>query len=344
MTKVLRLLACAVLLLMPCLAEAQDAVAQFYKGKTVTIIVGSSAGGGYDLYGRLIARHLGRHIPGNPNVVVNNMPGAASNVAAANIYNIAAKDGTVIGALFMGAVVEPLFGAKPRTTHDTSKFSYIGNANKDVYVCFVRTDAPVKTFADAFNTELVVGGTAPGASMHDFPVMSKNLLNAKIKLVSGYPGSHEVNLAIEKGEVQGGCGETWSSVSATYPHWFTQKLVKVLVQEDIDGYPELNTQGVPRTRDFARTDEQRQILDLVYSQTTFGRPYVVAPEVPKDRVAALRTAFMATMQDPNLVAEAGKMKLDVLPGAGEELQDKIAKMFAAPKELVEKAKQSMAEK
>ena len=162
--------------------------------------------------------------------------------------------------------------------------------------------------------------------------------------VSGYPGSHEINLAIEKGEVQGGCGETWSSVAATYPHWFRDNTVKVLVQEDIDGYPELNKAGVPRVRDFAKTYEQRQILDLVFSQTTFGRPYVVAPEVPAERVAALRAAFMATMRNPDLVAEAGKMKLDVLPVPGEELQTKIAKIFATPRELVEKARQAMVAK
>jgi tripartite-type tricarboxylate transporter receptor subunit TctC len=341
----LRLSFLALLLLASCrVAAAEDDVAAFYRNKTVTIIVGSSPGGGYDLYGRLIARYLGRHLPGNPNVIVSNMPGAASNVAAAHIYNVAAKDGTVIGAIFMGAVVEPLFGQKPRATHDTSKFNYIGNANKDVYVCFVRTDAPVKAFGDAFEHELVVGGTAEGASTRDFPVMLKNLLGVKFKIVAGYPGSREINLAIEKGEVQGGCGETWSSVAATYPHWFREKTVKVLVQEDTDGYPELNRQGVPRTRDFAKTDAQRQILDLVYSQTTFGRPYVVAPEVPKERVEALRKAFVDTMRDADLNAEAKRIGLDIMPVAGTELQAKIARMFAAPRDLIEKAKQAMVDK
>lgn len=341
----LRLALVTLLVLAACgAAAAQNGVEAFYRGKTVTIVVGSSPGGGYDLYARLIARHLGRHLPGNPNVFVSNMPGAASNVTAAYIYNVAAKDGTFIGAIFMGAVVEPLFGQKPRTTHDTSKFNYIGNANKDVYVCFVRTDAAVKTFADAFNRELVVGGTAEGASTRDFPVLLKNLLGVKFKIVAGYAGSHEINLAIEKGEVQGGCGETWSSAAATYPHWFRENTVKVLVQEDSEGYPELNRQGVPLTRDFAKTDEQRQILDLVYSQTTFGRPYVVAPEVPKERVAALRKAFMETMQDTELKAEAERMGVDIMPIAGEELQTKIARMFAAPRELVEKARQAMVDK
>jgi tripartite-type tricarboxylate transporter receptor subunit TctC len=325
-------------LFVPHPACAQDSVAQFYKGKTVTIIAASSPGGGYDLYARLIAHVLGRHLPGNPTVVVANMPGAASNVAAAHVYSVAPKDGTVIGALFMGAVVESLFSGKVRATHDMSKFQYIGNANKDVYVCLIRTDAAAKSFAEAMEKEVVVGGTAEGASTRDFPMLLKNLLGVKFKVVSGYPGSHEVNLAIERGEVQGGCGETWSSVAATYPAWFRDGLVKVLAQEDREGYPELNRQGVPLTRDFAKTDEQRQILDLIYSQTIFGRPYVVAPEVPPERVAALRKAFMAAMKDPDLVAEAQRIQVDVLPVAGEELQAMIATLYRTPKELLAKAR------
>jgi tripartite-type tricarboxylate transporter receptor subunit TctC len=319
-------------------ACAQDSVAQFYKGRTVTIVAASSPGGGYDLYARLIARVLARHIPGNPSVVVANMPGAASNLAAAHVYSVAPRDGTVIGALFMGAVVEPLFSGKTRPTHDMSRFQYIGNANRDVYVCLIRTDAPVKNFAQAMEQEVVVGGTAEGASTRDFPMLLKNLLGVKFKVVSGYPGSREINLAIERGEVQGGCGETWSSVSATYPAWFRDGTVKVLAQEDREGYPELNRQGVPLTRDFAKTDEQRQILDLIYSQTAFGRPYVVAPDVPGERVDALRKAFMAAMADPDLIAEARRIQVDVMPVAGEELQAMIASLYRTPKDLLDKAR------
>jgi tripartite-type tricarboxylate transporter receptor subunit TctC len=321
---------------------AQDPVAEFYKGKTVTIMVGSSPGGGYDLYARLIARHFAKHVPGNPAVVVNNMPGAASNVLAAHIYNVGAKDGTVIGAIFVGAVVEPLLGHKVRTTHDTAKFNYIGNANKDVYVCLIRTDAPVKHFAEALTREVVVGGTAEGASTHDFPMLLNNVLGAKLKIVTGYAGSREVNLAIERGEVQGGCGESWSSVAATYPSWFKDGKVKVLAQEDSEGHPELNRQGVPLTRAFAKTEQQARILDLVYSQTAFGRPYVVAPEVPPERVAALRAAFMATMRDPELRAEAARMQLDVMPVSGEDLQAMIARLYATPKDILAKAKAALA--
>jgi tripartite-type tricarboxylate transporter receptor subunit TctC len=342
-----RTLSCVAAALTLLLLGHVDLAAQetlFYKGKIVTIMVGSSPGGGYDLYARLVARHMGKHIPGNPTLVVGNMPGAASNVLAAHIYNVAPKDGTVIGAIFMGAVVEPLFGHKTRATHDPSRFHYIGNANKDVYVCLVRTDAPVKTFAEALDKELVVGSTAEGASTRDFPVLLKNLLGAKFKIVAGYAGSREINLAIERGEVQGGCGESWSSVAATYPSWFSEGKVKVLVQEDTEGYPDLNRQGVPRTRDFARTAEQVRILDLIYSQTAFGRPYVVAPEVPGERIAVLRRAFMATMQDTGLLAEAKRMQVDVMPVAGEDLQAMIGRLYATPKDVLEQARQAMTAK
>ena len=320
---------------------AQESVASFYRGRSVTLIVGSSPGGGYDLYGRLVARFLGRHIPGNPSLVVQNMPGAGSNVAAAYIYNVAPKDGTVIGAIFMGAVVDPLFGEAKRSTHDTAKFNYIGNANSDAYVCLIRSDAGVNSLADAFNKEIVMGASAEGASTRDFPSLLKNLLGVKFKIVAGYPGTREINLAMEKGEVQGGCGQTWSSVAATYPAWFRDKLVKPLVQESNVGYPELDRMGVALSRDFAKTPEQKQILELVYSQTTFGRPYVVAPGVPQERVEALRKAFMATMTDPDLVAEAKRINLDIAPIPGEELQTLIAKLYATPQDIVDKARATL---
>ncbi len=322
--------------------QAQDSLAQFYKGRNVSIIIGSSPGGGYDLYGRLISRFINRHIPGNPTIVVQNIPGAASNIAASHIYNVAPKDGTVIGALFMGAVVDPLFGDVKRQTHDMSKFNYIGNANSDAYVCLVRTDAPVKTMADAFEKELVMGASAEGASTRDFPALLRNLLGAKFKIVAGYPGTREINLALEKGEVQGACGETWSSVAATYPTWFKENMVKPLVQESNVGYPQLDKMGVPLAREFAKTSEQKQILELIYSQTTFGRPYVVAPGVPDERVAMLRKAFMSTMTDPDMVGEAKRINLDIDPIAGEELQKIIAKLYATPQDLLDKARAAIA--
>ncbi len=323
-------------------AQAQD-VASFYKGRQIAIIVGSSAGGGYDLYGRLLSRHMGKHLPGNPILIVSNMPGAGGNVAAAHIANVAAKDGTAIGAIFMGTVVEPLFTTTKRATHHPTKFHYIGSANTDYYVCLVRGDAQVKKFEDLTDTELVVGGSAGGASTRDFPLMLRNVLGAKFKIVAGYPGTREINLAIQRDEVQGGCGQTWSSVTSLYKQEFAEGRIKPLVQEDAKGSPELNKMGVPLARSFAKTEEQRQILDLYYSQTAFSRPYVVAMETPADRVAALRAAFMAAMKDPALVAEADKMQVDADPVSGEELQKKVEQIFATPADIVEKTRKAVSD-
>ena len=322
-------------------AAAQDAVAQFYRGKTVTIIIGASAGGGYDTYGRLMARYLSRHLPGNPAVVTQNMPGAGGNVMSAYVANVAVKDGTVIGATYPTTILEPLIGQNSSGKYDPSKLNYIGSANNDIRLCFARADAPIKTFADVFTHELILGATADGGATRDFPVMLNNVLGTKFKIVSGYPGTREIGLAIENGEVQGECGNGWSSLITTHPDWVRDHKVNILAQEETNGYPDLNKAGVPRTLDFAKTAEQRQILELVYSQEVFARPFMVATEVPNERVEALRKAFMETWTDPDLLAETKKIDLDVAPISGAEIQTLIAKIYATPPEVVAKTKQAL---
>jgi len=322
-------------------ALAQDPVADFYKGRQISLVIGSSAGGGYDTYARLLARHLGRHIPGEPLVVPTNMPGAASNIAAAFIYNVAPKDGTAIGAVQTAAVLDPLFADKARLKHDSSKFIYLGSATVDYYICIVRTDAPVREFKDALTREVVMGASAPGTSTRDFPALLNNAAGTKFRIVSGYPGTREITLAIEKGEVQGLCGFSWSSLSAQHPDWLKRDFVRVLVQENAKGHPEVNRMGVPHATDFARTPQDRQVMDLIYSSEIFGRPYVLPPGVPAERVAALRKAFMAALRDPELKAEGEKLGLDLDPISGEELQDIAAKMYATPADVVERARQAV---
>jgi tripartite-type tricarboxylate transporter receptor subunit TctC len=322
-------------------AQAQDSVAAFYKGKQISIVVGSSAGGGYDTYARLLARHLGKHIPGNPVIVPSNMPGAASNIAAAYVYNVAPKDGTVIGAVQTAAVLDPLFADKARLKHDSSKFIYLGSATVDYYVCVIRADAAVKDFKDAQTREVILGASQPGTSTRDFPALLNNAAGAKFRIVSGYPGTREITLAIEKGEVQGVCGFSWSSLSVQHPDWLKKGFIRVLVQENAKGHPEVNRLGVPHATDFAKTPQDRQIMDLIYSSEIFGRPYVLPPGVPPDRVAALRKAFMDTLRDPELLAEGQKAGLDLDPISGEELQSIAAKMYATPADVVERAKQAV---
>jgi tripartite-type tricarboxylate transporter receptor subunit TctC len=317
-----------------------DGVAQFYRGRTVTLYVGSPVGGGYDGYARLLARYFGKYIPGNPAVLVQNMPGAGSNKAAGFIYGPAPRDGTAIGAIQPGAITAPLLSDQP-VQQDPRKFIYLGNANSDVYLCLVRADAPVKSFAEVFSREVVLGASAEGATLRDLPVVLDNILGTKFRMVTGYAGSHEVTLAIEKGEVQGMCGMGWVSISMEHPDWVPSGKMRVIAQEDLKGHPDLNRQGVPLTISFAKTDEDRQVLELIYSQNIFGRPYVLPPGVPNDRVAALRSAFMAAFNDPDLQADAGRMHFEVGPLSGGDLQALIARIYALPPRIAERAKAAM---
>src|SRR5436190_16118098 len=326
-------------------ARAQEAVAQFYKGKQITVLVGSSAGGGYDIYARLLARHMPKHIAGSPTMTVTNMPGAGSNAAAAHVYNVAPKDGTVIGALqnsaVLDALLDALLGDTKRLRHDATKFVHLGSATIDHYVCIARADAEVKSFKDLLTQELIIGASQPGTSTRDFPAMLNNMTGSKIRLVSGYPGTREITLAIEKDEVKGLCGFSWSSLKAQRPNWIASGFIRVLVQEHDKGNPEISKMGVPLAVDFATTPENRRVMELIYSSETFGRPYMMAPGVPEERIGALRKAFMATMRDQDLLAEAQRIGVVIDPISGEELQTLSEGTFATPAAVVERAKQAM---
>ena len=322
---------------------AQDSVEQFYKGKQISLIVGSSAGGGYDTYARLLARTLGDMLPGGPTVIVQNMSGAGSNRAAGFIYSVAPKDGTSIGAIFPGAVLQPLLGDAP-VQHDANKLVYVGSANSDVYVCYVRSDAPVKTFKDVLDRELIIGASNPGATTYDLPLLLNSVLGAKFKIVTGYPGSREITLALERGEVQGACGLGWTGIEIMHPDWFAKDTVRVLVQLSTKGHADLNKRGVPRAEEFAGSDDDRRVIQLVYSQGIFGRPYVLPPGVPSERVAALRKAFVQAFNDSALRAEAARMRLDIETIPGEELQTLIAGLYATPRHLVERARLALTQK
>src|SRR5215213_8503870 len=339
----IRLLAVAFACLLGGAAAAQDAVETFYKGKQIALVVGSSAGGGYDTYARLLARTMGAAIPGNPSIVVQNMSGAGSNRAAGFIYAVAPKDGTSIGAIFPGAVLQPLLSDAP-VQHDPNKLVYLGSANSDVYVCYVRSDAPVKTFKDVLDKELIVGASNPGATTYDLPLLLNNILGTKFRIVTGYPGSREITIALERGEVQGACGIGWTGIEVLHPEWFAKDTIRVLVQLSTKGHADLNKRNVPRAADFARSDDDRKVIELVFSQGIFGRPYVLPPGVPAGRVASLRKAFVVALNDKALRAEADKMQLDVDPMVGEELQKLVADLYATPSHLIERARQALTAK
>ena len=319
--------------------QAQDSVAQFYRSKQINLFVGSTAGGGYDSYARLLARKFSNYIPGNPVIVPQNMPGAGSNKLAGYIYSVAPKDGTAIGAIFSGAIVQPLFGDPVQ--HDPSKLIYLGTANIEAFLCLARTDAPVKAFQDAFEKELILGSSNEGGSTRDFAAMLNNVLGTRFRLVTGYPGSNEIILAIERNEVQGACGIGWSSVAPQRARLLERGRTHVIAQLASRGHREMNRMGIPLAIDFAKSDEDRSVIDLIYRQLVFGRPYILPPGVPADRVAALRKAFMDTFRDPEIIAEAARMQLDIDALSGDEVQAEVAKAFATPRNIIERARQAM---
>ena len=314
-----------------------DAVADFYKGKTITLYIGYSAGGGYDTYARTIGRVIGRHIPGNPKVVAKNKPGAGSLRLTNELYNSLPKDGTVIATFGRGMVMEPLFGNK-KAMFDPSKFTWLGSANNEVSVCIAWHESPIQTLDDFLTMPMIVGGTGPGADTDTFPKVLNNILGTKLRLVTGYPGGNDINLAIERGELQGRCGYSWSSLKSRFPQWLTGKKVQILLQMSTAKHPDLP--DVPFVMDLAKTDKDRKVLELVFARQAWGRPFAAPPGVPADRVKALQAAFMATMKDADFLADAKKQKLEIAPISGEKIKQLIAALYASPKDLVEAAKEA----
>ena len=314
-----------------------ESVADFYKGKTITLYIGYSAGGGYDTYARTIGRVIGRHIPGNPKVVAKNKPGAGSLRLTNELYNSLPKDGTVIATFGRGMVMEPLFGNE-KARFDPSKFTWLGSANNEVSVCIAWHESPIQTLNDFLTMPMIVGVTGPSADTDVFPKVLNNIIGTKLRLVTGYPGGNDINLAIERGEVQGRCGYSWSSLKSRFPKWLTGKKVQILLQMSTAKHPDLP--DVPFVMDLAKTDRDRKVLELIFARQAWGRPFVAPPGVPADRAKALQAAFMATMKDADFLADAKKQKLEIEPISGEKINQLIAALYASHKDLVEAAKEA----
>jgi tripartite-type tricarboxylate transporter receptor subunit TctC len=327
------LLAAAFTLLAASSGQAQSP-AEFYKGKTVELYIGYSVGGGYDLYARMLARYLGRHIPGNPTVVPKNMEGAGSLRLANWLYNVGPKDGTAIATIGRGTAFDPILG-NAKAQFDGTKFTWIGSANNEVSVCGAWYTSGIKTFNDLLTKELVVGGTSSSADTDQFPKIVNGVLGTKMRIVTGYPGGNDVGLAMERGEVQGRCGWSWSSVISTHKQWYDQKKFIVLMQLALEKHPDLP--NVPLIVDLAKTDEQRQLLKLIFARQVMGRPYLAPPGIPKDRADALRKEFMDTMNDKDFRADADKAKMEITPVAGDKLDALVKEIYATPKALAQKA-------
>jgi tripartite-type tricarboxylate transporter receptor subunit TctC len=328
----LRAIAAALCLTAATAALAQDAGT--ITG-TVNIYVAGTAGGGVDLFGRLLGRHIGRHIAGAPNVVVQVMPGAGGIRAANFLVQQAPRDGTAMAIFAGGPILEPLIGDR-NPGYDMSQFTWIGAISKDVSLCIVRNESPVKTLADATRNPVNVAGTGAGSETDTFPVVLNDLLGTKFKVITGYLGSQQTILAIESGEVDGRCGWSLSSLKSTKPDWLADKRVNVLVQMALAKSPEMP--DVPLVMDLAKTEADRQLLTLLLGTTAIARPFVAPPGLPEARTRNLRRAFDATMKDAEFLKEAAIMRADIEPTTGEDVQKIVAAMYATPKDVVERTK------
>ncbi len=318
-------------------AHAQDDAASFYKGTQITIAVASTPGGGYDSYARMVARHLAKYVPGGPSIVVTNMSGAGGNLVGRYLSNVAPRDGTYIALVLPGTITGGLYVDTAKLQYDPSRLSHLGSANSEIDMCFVRADAGVKTLAEARQKEVILGGSAEGGATREQPAVLNAIVGTKFKIVSGYPGTREIVLAVEKNEVSGVCGMSYSAMKLQRPQWLDSGFILPLSQNHMQGDPALTAQGVMRAIDLARNAEDRQVLELIYSQQVFGRPFVMAERVPSARLAIMRTAFLAALKDKDLLAEAAKLRLDVQPVPGDELQALVERLYATPAHIVKRA-------
>jgi len=318
-------------------AGAQDAVAKFYAGKTIHVLIGYSVGGGYDLYARLLAKYMGAYIPGKPTLTPENMPGAGSLKVTNYLYNVAPKDGTAFGTFGRGIAMEPLLEHSQGTQFDATKFSWIGSATDEVSVCAFWHTTGIKSFEDLKTSKKVlkVGATGSGSDTDVYPAVMANVLKVPLKLVTGYPGGSEVNLALQRGEIDGRCGWSWSSVRARERDLYDSKQISIVTQIGLKKHPELP--NVPLMVDLAPTPADAAALKLIVARGEMARPYTAPPGIPADRLAALRTAFDKTMNDAGFLAEAEKLNLEVRPMTGAEVTAFVKTIYATPPDTVNRA-------
>jgi tripartite-type tricarboxylate transporter receptor subunit TctC len=323
-----------VLLSMSAQTGRADGVEDFYKGKTVNLIIGYSVGGGYDLYGRLLARHIGKHIPGRPNVVPQNMTGAGSLRAAQYLYSVAPKDGTAFGTFGRTIATTPLM-TPASAQFDGTKFNWLGSITNEVSTCVTWNTSQVKVWNDILTHEAAMGGEGPGADPDVYTLLYKNVFGAKMKLITGYHGTNDTVLAMERGEVDGLCGLSWSTLKARHMQSMKEKKINVIIQAALKKQPELA--DVPLALDLTKDREQAQIMKLFLASQEMARPFAAPPDLPADRKAALIAAFEAVVKDPEFLAEAQKLSMDINPLRPKEIDAILAELYATPKDVLEKA-------
>jgi tripartite-type tricarboxylate transporter receptor subunit TctC len=312
-------------------SRAQD----FFKGKQITIIVGNPAGSGFDAYARLLARHMGRHVPGQPTFIVQNMPGAGSVTAAQHLMNVAPRDGTTIGIVVPGAIFDPLIEGEAKFRYSPHRFIYLGSADSGTRICFTSKQSGVRTLADARNQRVVVASTAPQSSATDYALMMNALAGARFEVVMGYKGPADLILATERGEAQGVCALDSGTISTIKPDWLETGAFNLLVQAGLKPVADI---PAPSIWEYIKGDD-RAVAALIVSQQEFSRPFIIPPETPQPQVTILRSAFMATMNDSELVSEAKKMRIGVNAKSGEEITQIVKNLYSSPPELVARVRQ-----
>jgi tripartite-type tricarboxylate transporter receptor subunit TctC len=318
--------------------QAPNALAQspaeFYRGKSITVLIGGGVGGGYDVYVRTFMRYASRHIPGNPTFIAKNLPAASGMVAANTLYTISDKDGTVIGAFTNSVPMEPLFG-NPGARYDSLKFNWLGSLGKLQNVCSIWHTSPIRSIAQAREREVIVAAGSAGTNSAIMPRVLNALLGTKFKVITGYDPTNGINMAVERGEAEGICGLSWPTIKASRPHWIKDKLIRVIVQIGFDKLADLP--DVPSAQELVTDPEKRKVLELILIRQETGRPMAAPPGVPADRLAVLRTAFEETMRDPDYLAEAEKAQMEIDPLSAVQIEKLLAKAYAVPKDIVQQA-------
>lgn len=321
-------LALVVLAGLACAAGVED----FYKGRNVTLVIGYSVGGGYDAYARLLGRYFGKHIPGNPSIVPEQMTGAGSLRSANFIYSVAAKDGSVFGTFSRSMGISPLVD---KAEFDSRKFTWLGSVTDDNTICVTWNTSPIKSWDDFLTKPSKFGGEGAGADPDIWTLLYKNVFGAKAQLVSGYPGTNDTVLAMERGEIDGLCGISWSTIKSRHPEWLTSHSVNIIVQAALKKEPEISS--VPLATELTKTPEQTQIIKLLLVSQAMARPFAAPPDIPADRKAALIAAFDATMKDADFLAEAQKLSFDVRPVSATAIDAMLAEVYQTPKDVIARA-------
>jgi tripartite-type tricarboxylate transporter receptor subunit TctC len=323
------------------LETSNASAADTFAGKSIDLLIGAPPGGGYDIYARALARHYGRHVPGQPVIVSKNMPGAGSARAAGFISSVAPKDGTAIAAIMPGAVMGPLLDEKAEALFDPTKVNYLGTANNGTRVCVSRKDSKIKTFDDALTQKAAFGGVSTNDSTREYGFLHKKTAGAQYDVVSGYSGTAEIALAMERGEIDGACGWDWSSFKSQRPDWIRDGKVNLLLQVGLEPNAELARMGVPSVFKYVKSDDARKVVELVISQQVFQRSYIAPPGLPAEPLGTLRSAFDATMTDRQFLDDAEKLRIDVSPLSGTKVQELVQKLYATPKDIVARARQAI---